>query len=65
MLKRISVIFYLHGLYPIPLPRGLFEMVANPAPVWLSLGGAVVFVALVLLLAGWRVRRMDLAYGGE
>lgn len=65
MLKRISVIFYLHGLYPIPLPRGLFEMVANPTPTWLSLSGAVVFVAAVLLLAGWRVRRMDLAYGGE
>ena len=65
MLKRFSVIFYLHSLYPIPLAKGLFEMVADPAPVWLSLTGAVFFVGAVLFLAGWRVRRMDLAYGGE
>ena len=65
VLKRFSVIFYLHSLYPIPLARGMFEMVADPAPVWLSLVGALVFVGAVLFLAGWKVRRMDLAYGGE
>ena len=65
LLKRVSVIFYLHSLYPIPLAKGVFEMVADPAPVWLSLAGALVFVTAVLFLAGWKVRRMDLAYGGE
>ena len=65
MVKRFSVIFYLHSLYPIPLAQSVFEMVADPAPVWLSLSGAVVFVAVVLLVTGWRVRGMDLAYGGE
>lgn len=65
LLKRVSVIFYLHSLYPIPLAKGVFEMVADPAPVWLSVLGATVFVAAILCLAGWRVRRMDLAYGGE
>ena len=65
LLKRFSVIFYLHSLYPVPLARGVFEVVADPAPVWLSVTGAVFFVTLVLFVAGWRVRRMDLAYGGE
>lgn len=65
LLKRLSVIFYLHSLYPVPLARGPFEVVAAPAPAWQSILGAALFVGVVLGIAGWRVRRMDLAYGGE
>ncbi len=65
LLKRVSVIFYLHSLYPVPLTRGPFELVADPAPAWQSLLGATLLFALVLWVAGRRVRRMDLAYGGE
>ena len=64
-LKHFSVIYYLQSLYPVPLPRGLFELVGDPAPTWASILGAVVFIALVLAVTSWRVRRMDLAYGGE
>ena len=65
LLKHFSVIYYLQSLYPVPLPRGLFEVVGNPAPTWAAVLGALLFVAFVLALVGWRVRRMDLAYGGE
>jgi ABC-type transport system involved in cytochrome c biogenesis permease component len=64
-LKHFSVIYYLQSLYPVPMPRGVFEVVGDPAPVWASVLGAMVFIALVLTIVGWRVRRMDLAYGGE
>ena len=64
-LKRFSVIFYLQSLYPVPLARGVFEVVAEPAPPIPSILGALVFIAAVLALTAWRVRRMDLTYGGE
>ncbi len=30
-----------------------------------SIVGAILFIGFVLVVVGWRVRRMDLAYGGE
>jgi len=64
-LKRFSVIFHLHSLYPVPLSRRLLEVVGSPPPVWISIIGGVGFTLLVLYIAGRKVRRMDLAYGGE
>lgn len=65
LLKRASVVFYLHSLYPIPPARGLLEVIADPAPAWVSVPSALAFIVLVLVVVAWRVRRMDLAYGGE
>jgi ABC-type transport system involved in multi-copper enzyme maturation permease subunit len=64
-LKHVSVIYYLQSLYPVPLARGLFEVVGEPAPMWAAIVGAIVFIVVVLGVTSWRVRRMDLAYGGE
>lgn len=64
-LKPFSVVFHLHSLYPVPLGRGLLEVLGSPAPAWVAIVGAVGFTLLVLFLAGRKVRRMDLAYGGE
>lgn len=65
LLKKISVIHYLRSLYPIPITEGPFSIVAEPTPAWLSVPGLLLFTGLVLLLAGWRVRRMEISYGGE
>ena len=64
-LKRFSVVFHLHSLYPVPLARGLLEVVGSPAPAWMAISGAIGFTVVVLYIAGRKVRRMDLAYGGE
>lgn len=67
-LKKVSVIYYLNSLYPIPfLPEvRFFEVVAGqPTPPWVSVPGLVVFTALVLTFAGWRARHMEISYGGE
>jgi len=64
-LKRFSVVFHLHSLYPVPLGRQLLEVVATPVPAWAAILGAILFTVFVLFLAGRRVARMDLAYGGE
>ncbi len=64
-LKHVSVIFYLKSLYPVPIARGLFEVVGEPASMLGSIVGAILFIVFVLAVAAWKVRRMDLAYGGE
>ena len=66
MLKKLSVIYYLRSLYPIPLPEGFIEvMVAKPISPWISVPGLLIFTVLVLTFAGWRARRMEINYGGD
>ena len=65
LLKRFSVVFYLQSLYPVPLTRSLFEVVAEPPPAWIAVIGGILVTAAVLAIAGWRVRSMEVNYGGE
>ncbi len=65
LLKKASVIFYLQSLYPVPLPAGVITVLGDPIPAWISVPGFLVFTALVLALASWRARRMELSYGGD
>jgi ABC-type transport system involved in multi-copper enzyme maturation permease subunit len=65
VLKRISIIHYLHSLSPVPVPEGPFAMVAEPTPAYLSIPGLLIVTALVLALASFQIRRMEINYGGE
>lgn len=65
VLKKISVIHYLHSLAPVPVPEGPFAMVAEPTPAYYSIPGLLIFTAAVLVIASYRIRRMQITYGGE
>lgn len=65
VLKKISMIHYLHSLSPVPVPEGPFAMVAEPTPAYLSIPGLLIVTAAVLALASFRIRRMEINYGGE
>lgn len=65
VLKKISVIHYLHSLSPVPVPEGPFAMVAEPTPAYLSIPGLLFVTAAVLALASYQIRRMEIMYGGE
>jgi ABC-type transport system involved in multi-copper enzyme maturation permease subunit len=68
-LKRFSVTFYLKPLFPVELPvegiSGLFTVVAEPVPAWLAVSGLLVFAALVVLFACWRMRRLEVSYSTD
>jgi len=68
-LKRFSVTYYLKPLFPVELPvpgiLGLFTVVAEPTPAWLAVTGLLVFAALVLAFACWRVRRLEVLYSSD
>jgi ABC-type transport system involved in multi-copper enzyme maturation permease subunit len=65
VLKKVSVIHYLHSLTPVPMPEGPFAVLAEPTPAWISVPSLFVFTALILALAGLHIRRMEISYAGE
>jgi hypothetical protein len=65
LLKKISVVHYLNSLVPVPVSEGPFAVVAEPTPAWISIPGLLIVTALVLFLAGTRIRRMEVRYGSD
>ncbi len=64
-LKKISVIHYLQSLVPVPMSEGPFAVLAEPTPAWISVPSLLVFTAVILVLAGLHIRRMEISYAGE
>lgn len=65
LLKKISLIFYLQSLFPVPIPEGPFAVIVEPVSAWIGVPGLLLFTALILLVAGFRIRGMEIAYGSD
>ena len=65
VLKKVSVIFYLDSLLPVALPPSPFSVVAEPVPAWLAVPGFFLFTAATLVVAGLRIRHMEIAYTAD
>lgn len=65
LLKKVSVIHYLNSLTPVPVSEGPFAVVAEPTPAWIAVPSLVIVTALVLIVASYRIRRMEISYGSE
>lgn len=65
LLKKISVIHYLNSLTPVPVSEGPFAVVAEPTPAWIAIPSMLVVTLLVLILAAYRIRHMEVRYGSD
>jgi len=66
LLKKISVIHYLNSLVPVPPPEATpFAVIAEPTPAWLAIPGLLAVTLLVLIAASYRIRRLEIKYGGD
>lgn len=69
LLKRLSVIFYLHSLIPISVPaQGDFAFLAilgTPVPAYLAVAGLLLIALAGLFLATRQVRKLEINYGTE
>ena len=66
LLKKISVIHYLNSLMPVPLSEGgPLAVVAEPTPAWIAVPSLVIVTLLVLILASYRTRHMEIRYGSD
>ena len=63
LLKKVSVIHYLHSLVPIQLSQGPFAVVVEPTPAWIAVPGLLIVTGLVLCAAGYRIRHLEIKYG--
>ena len=64
-LKKISVVFYLQSLFPVPVADSAFAILAEPIPAIVSVPGLLIFTAVVLTITSWWAKRMEIAYGAE
>jgi ABC-type transport system involved in multi-copper enzyme maturation permease subunit len=65
LLKKISVIHYLTSLTPVPMSEGPFAVVAEPTPAWIAVPSMLGVTVLVLVLAAYRIRHMEIRYGSD
>jgi ABC-type transport system involved in multi-copper enzyme maturation permease subunit len=69
LLKKISVVHYLNSLMPVPLSVAISEgplaVVAEPTPAWIAIPSMLLVTVLVLVLAAYRTRHMEIRYGNE
>lgn len=65
LLKKFSVIYYLESLCPVPVPEGSITILAQPAPAWLAIPGLLLVSAAILVVAGIRIRQMEINYSEE
>jgi hypothetical protein len=66
LLKKFSVAYYLQSLCPVALQHGgPIEILAEPAPAIIAIPGIVGVTALLLVVAGRRIRKMEVTYASE
>ena len=65
LLKKISVIHYLNSLVPVPIFQGPFAVVAEPTPAWIAVPSMLLVTLVVLALAAYRIRHLEIRYGSD
>jgi hypothetical protein len=65
LLKKVSVIHYLNSLVPVPINEGPFAVVAEPTPAYIAIPSMLGVTLLVLVLAAYRIRHMEIHYGSD
>jgi ABC-type transport system involved in multi-copper enzyme maturation permease subunit len=69
LLQRLTMSYYLKPLCPVPAPvegwSGVFTVVVEPTPAWLSASGLFALTAVVLAFACVWVRRLEINYTSE
>lgn len=69
LMQKLSITFYLRHLLPVAVPAdgvfALLTIVTEPVPAWAATMGVVALTFGVLLLAGYRVRKLEISYTTE
>ena len=65
LLKKISVIHYLNSLLPVQIYEGPFAVVAEPTPAYIGIPSMLGVTLIVLVLAAYRIRHLEIRYGSD
>lgn len=62
LLKKVSVIHYLKGLCPVPIPEAPIAYLADAPPAWVSILGILGLAAALVYISTFRIRKMEISY---
>ena len=65
VLKRLGLIHYLLSLAPVTIPESFLAVIGEPVPAWIAVPAPLLLAGALLVLAAWKVRRMEVDYGVE
>jgi hypothetical protein len=75
LLKKISVIYWLQSICPVPMPAptgnnhnnfwSLFIVDIDPAPAHVAIANLLLIAAFVVVWAALRARRLEISYGAD
>ena len=65
VMKKISVIFYLESLCPVPIKESIFSVAARPASWPVAIFSLGLVAAAFLGISSWKFRKLEISKGGE
>lgn len=65
VLKKISIIHYLHTLAPVPMNEGPLATLVEATSPWIAVPSLIIFTAIVLAMAAVKIRKHEISYGSE
>lgn len=64
-LRKISISYYLGGLVPVPFTQETFAALVEYPSAWLSVLGLLLVIVVLLAVAGWKARKLEILYGED
>jgi ABC-type transport system involved in multi-copper enzyme maturation permease subunit len=65
LLQKLSVVHYLQPLLPVSIDRGPLAIITEPASPLFSIPGLLIVTCSILVLAGRRVRKLEITYSAD
>jgi len=65
LLQKVSIIYYLNALSPIPVSVGPLALIGDPISPWVAVPGLLALCAALLGASALIVRRMEIRYGAD
>jgi ABC-type transport system involved in multi-copper enzyme maturation permease subunit len=66
LLQKLSIMFYLRQLCPVPLPPegtlALFTVIVEPVSAWIAIPGLLALSTAILVFACTKIRKMEISY---
>jgi ABC-type transport system involved in multi-copper enzyme maturation permease subunit len=62
LLKKVTVLHYLHSLCPVPVADGPMALLADPASPWVAVPGLLALAGVLVALSARKIRGMEVKY---
>jgi ABC-type transport system involved in multi-copper enzyme maturation permease subunit len=64
-LQKFSIVHYLQSICPVPVSRGPLAVLTAPTSAWYSVPGLLILTAMILVVTGFMIRRVEITYSAD